>query len=363
MIPEGTKPEQVTPQQVREVIEQVARYKVHASLSNNTVGKGIGYAGTTISQVLSGKYAGDVRQIVIDLDAWLEQRQKVDATPRTTDYVPTQVALEIKTVADTAIVLKTIGLVYGPTTSGVGKTMALEAIARETPGSIMITIEKVSASVSGLLTSIAEQLRIGTGPNQQMMFARIKEKFRNSGRLLLVDQIHNLCHAKNDRPFFVLCDLIDATGAPQLWCGTSDIVAYLDNGERKGRETLAQIRRRIGIARDLMERTRPGAGGGGEPLYTIDEIRKIFGRGKMRLASDAAQYLCKLANHPDSGALGTCRNIVDMAVLMNESGRGETVLTQQMLRGAHRLLCSDGRFDLIEHKIEESQPTLKMKVG
>jgi len=143
-----------------------------------------------------------------------------------------------------------------------------------------------------------------------------------------------------------------------LWSGTTDLVAYLERGQARGHEPLAQIRRRIGIARNLAERADGGDGGGpddGEPLYSVDEIRRVFARGKMRLAPEAVRYLWLLANLPDSGGLGTCRNLVVMATKVNESAAA--TLTEAMLRGVHRLLVSTRDYGLLQARMrEQTQP-------
>ncbi len=150
-----------------------------------------------------------------------------------------------------------------------------------------------------------------------------------------------------------LADLFDATGAPQLWCGTSNVVQYLQRGQANGRDSLAQIRRRIGIAGDLGERTRSDDGGPGEPLYTLDEIQRVFASGKMRITPEAMRYLWQLANTPDSGALGTATNLVSMAVAINE--RTATALTAEMLRTAHRMLVSRASFAAVEQSMHEPE--------
>jgi len=110
--------------------------------------------------------------------------------------------------------------------------------------------EKMISTAEELLRAIARQMRITEG-SRRLLYYRIKEALSGTPRLLIVDQIHNLCGACDDRALYVLADLHDATHAPQLWCGTTDVVAYLDRGQAKGREPLSQIRRRIGICRDL----------------------------------------------------------------------------------------------------------------
>jgi hypothetical protein len=333
------------------------------AISVGQIAKAVGYARSTIYQVLAWKYAGDWREVVLDLDRWLDDQQKADAAPRPTQFVLTEVAREIKTIADAAIQLRTIGLVYGPDTSGIGKTMTLQAIQAEKPGSILITIEKVQANTSGLLYAIARELKISTGHPNRYLFEEIKSKLNGTPRLLMIDQIHNLCGAKDDRPFYILADLFDATGAPQLWCGTSDIIAYLDRGQAHGREPLAQIRRRIGIRRDLMERTRErGDGGKGQALYSIDEIRRIFASNKIRLSPDGAKYLWMLATLPDSGALGTCKNIVVLATAVAEL-RGEAVLTGEMLRAAHRELVNSRTFADLDQRLAAERPMTYARIA
>jgi hypothetical protein len=156
----------------------------------------------------------------------------------------------------------------------------------------------------------------------------------------------------------MLTDLWDKCHSPQLWCGTSDIVQYLNRRQARGEFTLAQIRRRIQINHDLMERTRRGDGNPGEPLYTVEEIRKIFSRNKMRLATDAALYVCALACIEDSGAIGSAANLVRAATAINEP-RGATVLTADMLRSMHRMVLGSNRYQLQLAQLEEYTATLR----
>ncbi len=59
-------------------------------------------------------------------------------------------AREIEMVLNTTVALGTIGLIYGP--AGTGKTMALEALAKEKPGSILITITTTKINAAGVAT-------------------------------------------------------------------------------------------------------------------------------------------------------------------------------------------------------------------
>jgi len=361
MIPDGILPDAVTDEMAQQVVQAILDYISDSGMSRSAVAKSMGISPTTLGLVLSLNYRGSQQQILIDLDLWLESQLRRDAAPKVSSFVWTKVAEEIRTVGDVASTLKTIGLVYGPESAGMGKTLALHAIASVKPGSIYVSVEKMNATARGLLSAIAKAMKICPA-GTHYTYVKIKAQLAGTSRLLMIDQIHALCGAHpGDKPLYVLADLFDATGAPQLWCGTSDIVAYLQRGQMNGREPLAQIRRRIGIARDLCERTRPGDDGPGEPLYTLDEIRQVFARGKMRLTPDAVRYLWSLANAPDSGALGTAANLVAMATAINE--RNATALTGDMLKAAHRLLVSRNTFTAVEQSMHEPAPARQARVG
>lgn len=358
MFPEGTKPEAVTQETAAEVVKKVGAYRDRTGRTYASIARSIGVASSTLSAVLKGSYPGRWQEVILDLDRWLDGEVKHEAAPKPAEFVMTTVAQEIMTIADAACTLRTIGLVYGPDSSGIGKTITLRAIAAEKPGSLLITIAKprsARSSPSGILRQIADAMHLkgayGSGIGSYL-FEHIVEKLKDTPRLLMIDQIHSLCDVRpDDAPFFTLMDLYDATNSPQLWCGTRDIVAYLNRRIGQGKETLAQIRRRICPQRDLMARTR---GDGGDPLYTLDEIRQVFAKNKIRLAPDAAQYLMRLANVPDSGALGMCVNLVRMATILVER-KGATVLTAEHLRQAFRFLVADEACQLVEAQMDQER--------
>jgi DNA transposition AAA+ family ATPase len=336
MFLEGKDAASVTDDDWKQVAHEVRLYMKARHLNNNDVARAIGHSPTTISELLNCKYKGEWREKLLDLDRWLDQQLKADKAPATTQFVWTEVAREIQTVANLVVQLRKIGLVYGPDTSGIGKTQALRALNLEIPGSVLITCTKVEASAYGLLRSIARGLRISDRGRNTTLYQQIKAKLCNTPRLLMIDQIHNLRAAKDDRPLYVLADLYDETNAPQLWCGTADMVAYLRRGQSKGDESLAQIRRRITYVRDLMQRTRDARDGGrGEPLVTIDQIREMFAKNKIRLTRDGEKFLWSLCQIPDSGAVGTCANLVLIATIIAEE-RSLPSIDAKLLKAALR---------------------------
>lgn len=369
MIAEGTDPTKVTDEQCGEIIALVKAFAEKHTISQAAIGKAIGMKGSTISEVLSGKYRADPRAILLQLDAWLEREIKHLNAPTTTQFVWTSVAEEIRTVARTVEQLNTIGLCYGPDTSGIGKSMAARAIHEETPGSIFITVDKVHATRSGLIRTIAKAIwpgktdrwvqRCGT------IYDQIIEKLHGSRRLMIIDQIHNLRFTKGDDPFYTLADIYEATDrAPQLWLGTADIAAYFNRRSAKMDESLAQIRSRITITRDLMLRAMPkDSGGRGEPLFTVEDVRQMFARNKIRITPDGIRMLWQLACVPDSGSLRVCRNVVQVATIVGMH-RAQTTISDTDLWAALRDCVQAGTYSDLRERIETSDgDTRRMKVG
>jgi DNA transposition AAA+ family ATPase len=370
-IAEGSAPEDVTREQAEAVIQNVIDFMAasNGAVTRAGVARDLGIAPTTLGSVLNRRYPASASGIVIELDRWLEMAEKRAAAPKVDNFVWTRVAREMQAAAGAAATLPTIALVYSGRSSGVGKTMALAAIAEETPGAILVTIEKMNATSAGLLRSIWRAMGGGErGIHGRTLYEAIKGKLRGSSRLLLIDQIHNLCSkSEDDKAFYVLCDLFDATGAGQLWCGTSDLLGYFHRGIARGREPLTQISSRIGIQLDLLDRVDGGGTGGGgaggslgEPLYGVEEIRKIFASNKMRLTPEAIRSLLLIANAPENGALRTALNVARLARAINA---GADALTDAMIAAAHRMTLSRARYAAQADRMEAIVPLAAARAG
>jgi hypothetical protein len=368
MFTDGKDAASITEEEAKLVIQQVELYLQskraaktgQPELSRKDVARAIGVSAGVVSEVLKMTYKGDWRTVILHLDRWLDLQLKTDAAPTATPFVWTEVAREIETVARLVTQLRKIGLVYGPDTPGIGKTMCLEALNQVLPGSVLITCDKAHANPTGILRSIARALRAGDTGTNRMIYDRIVAKLSQTPRLLMVDQIHNLRHATDDKPFYYLTDLWDRTRAPQLWCGTADLVGYLRRGKARGDESLAQIASRVTYVRDLMQRTmNENDGGRGEPLVSLQSVIEMFGKNKIRIAADAARFLWALACIPDSGSLRCCTNLVQIATITAEQ-LGLTLIDTRLLKAALRDSVQGETFSSL---VQATGDFLKRKAG
>jgi len=355
-ITEGTPLEGVTEEQIQLVADDVRLFCRQHDIKLKALASAVGYGHATVSEFLAGKYAGARAAVAIGLQQWLIEEESRRARPATTQFTWTNVALQIKSVANYCLDFKKIGLVYGPDTAGIGKTTSLLAIHQllGPRRSSLVTIDKVDANPTGTLKKICQAMHMNDSGSCKNRFDRIREKLAGRSHLLLIDQIHNLRGAKDDKPFYILADLYDATKTAQLWCGTADLVEYLNRQRKKhGDESLAQIRRRIFPCVDLMEMLATGGPDGrGQPLVDVGQVVEMFGKNKLKITAAAARWLCGLINRPDTGGVGLCEQLVEYATMLGEMSQAKSI-DVPLLKQAMRHGITSIRADLLIHEVAE----------
>lgn len=368
MIAEGTDAAQVTEEQIATVAQDVDLFRKAHKVTTEQIARAIGYdSGGVISEFIKGSYRGNKAKIAIELESWLVEEEHRRSRPETTQFVWTNTALEIKGVCGYALDKRKIALIYGPDASGVGKTMALRAIRQQMGArrSTLVTIDKVDANPTGLLKKILQAMgKDPTGSNNQKQ-ARIVEHLTGRNHLLMIDQIHNLRGAKEDKPFYILADIYDATNTAQLWCGTADLVTYLDRQQRRNAdESLAQLRRRIFPRVDLMAGLRDGGkdGGGGKLLVTVDQVLEAFAKHKLKLTTRAARWMADLCNTPDSGSFGLASQLFEYAEFLAEM-RNLPSIDLPVLQEALRSGFSATRAEALMSEVEDGRSKRMAKVG
>ena len=333
----------VTREQVGRLVVAVNAQLTERGLSQGELARRVGVAASTLSAFLAGEYAGDWRTLALCLDRYFEQLSLTESGDREWESVQTGISDEIFSVA--RMVLQRgacIGLVHGD--SGVGKTTALRMVERKTPGGVFVSAGTAKARMRGLLIDIgwAMHRRIAERTLAET-FNRTVDALRCHCRLLIVDEIHKYCG--RDDCFDMLRDLVDNSGVPQLWVGTTDLIRYFDRKIGQGREPLSQIRRRILVARDLGELADAEGG-----AFSTAEIRKLLAAGRCKLDTPATRYMVQLANLRGEGGLGLVKNLYITASMIATRAK-TTLITADMLRNAHAFQASRRTRQMVEAKL------------
>lgn len=368
MIAEGRDAGSVTAEEIEKIAADAEVFRRVHRITKQAMAEKLGYSPGVIVEFLKGTYKGNNGQVAIDVDAWIDDEERRRSQPELTQFVWTNVAIEIRATATYCLDERSIGLVYGPDTSGFGKTTALAAIHQSLGPrqSGFAAFDKVDANITGVLRKLCQSLHVDDKGSNKQRFDRLVKKLaiedRRAGSetgkkfIFLLDQIHNLRGAKEDRPFYVLADLFDATRTAQLWCGTADIAEYLQRQRRRGDEPLAQIRRRIFPSVDLVQAlSSPEYGGSGGPMcVNAEQVREMFAKHKLRLTPGAIRFAVQLANEPDSGSIGLLVAIVKYASL-RASLMDRAIIDVDLLKDALSRGLTQGRAEVLLGKMGERQ--------
>lgn len=277
---------------------------------------------------------GDDDELRIKVNSWLEQdARRRGSAPGRTALVMTEPAKQLMNAARLAQYEETLVLVIGPT--GVGKTTVAEVIVDRTVGAIYARAGHYCKSAAGLRNRLAELLncnkRVRIAKDPRHVVDRIFDKLRESHRLLVVDQAHEL----TDDGLRFLFELKDRTGIGVLCLCTCDLWHRI---QAEADEDHGQLFSRVGAVIEIGEMKGDGRGMG-QPLFTRSEIVQLYQTPKVRLTDDAVGYLFVVANTLGKGSLRRCGELVSRAVrrATNEAGGAESVtITAELLESTER---------------------------
>ena len=224
-------------------------------------------------------------------------------------FVATRLAEAIFDIAQYAIKRRRMAVFLVP--AGSGKSMALNALEIETPGAILITVTRSRGTVKSFLQLWARQLNLNETGRTEDIQDRIIGAHHGTNNLVLVDEAHKLSVAALD----VLREVWDQAHIPIVMAATPCLYQTITSrrvGSQQS-ELMDQFYSRVGMFRDLSHLENP-ATGKTEKLVTIDDVRKVFARGHVRLSRNGADFLCKLANTTGAGGMRVCKDLVQLVV-------------------------------------------------
>lgn len=288
------------PEQTEQVRQDFIAFTRENNISHKTVSRALGggFSKSTISLWLSGKYDGDVDRVTRAINQWMEDEAVARAFRRPDGFVETEVVTKMLAAMKMARTQGTMALIHGP--AGVGKTMTAEAAATVFQGSIYVRVMQATRRGPGLIAEIATLLGLSTRNSGWRVQKSVIDELKGTNRMLIIDEVHQL----HEKGYEAVRDLHDAAGIPIILIGTVDACKHVTDITQH----FGQFSSRIAVRCDITEEAlRPNSP---KPLFSLDEVMRVFDGGKVRLSRDGGRYLQMIANVPGLGGLRICDRIM-----------------------------------------------------
>lgn len=288
------------------------------SYTQKAIADRIGVSDTAISLFLKGKYEGDVPKLikkVVDLINAVTSRER---RIRNKPYIETTVAKAIGDLITQTISFSQeggegkIGIVVGD--GGHGKSVCLQEYAKAHQNAIYIEMHAAMTSKS-LFARIAchERVKEGDDGSLDSIAERLISNLRPREVVIIIDEASGVTVKQLDQLRTVL---VVSAKCPLILAGNQHLATTVtQDTSRRGFETLDQFTSRLMKIMDLDAMTAEKDGGG---LYTVEDIRKLYQYGGIRLTPDAIKALRRICLCRRTGRLRTCGHII-VALLTAES--------------------------------------------
>jgi DNA transposition AAA+ family ATPase len=295
------------PDQVRLFVETVKKFVTDTGISQTALAQEIGVSGTALSQFLAGKYPGKIESVVKGLAEFINRSCRRSRRSKEPDYVETTVAKRILAAIRVTEQFTTphegrICLIVGD--AGHGKTKCLQQYAKVNPLATYVKLcDKMSAAA--MMSRIAEALKLDADGGLKKLVDDLTKELRQREVTIILDEAAGLDVGRLN----LLRQVIVENGCTLVLAGNTHLLKTLNESSmRRGNECLDQFRSRMLMALNLDEMAKDTPKDGG--LYGVEDIRKLYADGGIRLTGGAEGLLMSIARCPLTGRLRTCSVIV-----------------------------------------------------
>lgn len=195
------------------------------------IAREVGISATTLSQWMSGTYAGDNPGVEAKIRRWFDNveaaRAAAGAMPAAPGFVETPSAARTLAALRYAQVAGDIAVVYGG--AGMSKTTSIREYARRAPNVWHATMTPASAGVVTCLEEVAEAVNAnGAAGGAARLHRAICRRVAETGGLLVIDEAQHLSVAALDQ----IRSIHDATAVGVALVGNESVYARMTGGNR-----------------------------------------------------------------------------------------------------------------------------------
>lgn len=332
----------------RDIIRAVELHMKATGLSQSDVAEAVGQSPTYVNNVLTESPSippATRDRILRDLNNWLEREARAREAQRPDDFVRTRVAERLIALAERLTERADMAIAFGP--AGIGKTTTAQAIAAEIRTAVLVTAGYDTRTPKMLVNQLYLAVSRRGRPRGRITLESVIERLRMPSRvhtrnLVVIDQAHQL----PDSAWSVLMELHDKAQCSILLVGTIDLRARsrTDDDEEFG-QLSSRVGMRVNLAPELSGSLAPGAKSRTN-CFTVTDIRRLFAHSKLKLHSDAARMLARIANTRRGTLRRVCR-LFDWAEVAARQAGVDTI-TVEHIRAAGELVEEDFELPAVE---------------
>lgn len=311
---------------------------------------GVGFSRPTLTQLLNGKYTGEVeakvRRILVHMDNFEASSNRIEPTFIDSPIVVQRMMRTIRLAHGDAV----IAVIVGP--AGCSKTSCMKAAHREIPASVYVRCLKPARSMSAFVNLLLKSL--GKGITQTTTLGKLMEIIeilKGSGRLLLIDEAQHL----SKEALEVVRDIHDEAEIAIVLAGTMHLYGSIDDTD-KGSQFYSRASSICNLGDLLLPEEGPQGQRRSRVMYTVEDVIRICGAGRLRFTGDAIEMLYTLANTPSMGAMRTCQRPVRNVARV--PGITEREISADDLWGAMREIKSASYQEISETRVANAAQTL-----
>lgn len=303
----GRIPNELTDENIRAAVDALKKFIEENGFKQGQVAKMLGVSAAKLNQFLQLKYTA--RKGIYELvnkSHWLiesySQKKKIEQT----GYVETHVAKQIAALITRTEALSgaegRIGLIVGD--GGHGKSICLQQFSKANLNTIYIQLDDTMRS-KAIFAAVADSLYVNSSGLLESVKARVEDALQNRHVVIMLDEASGLRVKELNQLRQVI---VVKCHCPLILAGNNDLLkTVMQPKTHRGCESLDQFTSRLSYILNLDEAASEKSGGG---LYAIEDIRKLYEHGGIRLTGRAVNALKKICMSPRSGRLRTCSNII-----------------------------------------------------
>jgi len=298
-------PEQVTGEEIQRIKASLKVFMAEHNLSGGKVAERLGVSRSMIYDFLGTGYKGDIRKLINRIVNLINSVDRKARGHKQGSFVQTTVAKRIGTLITQAEAFSvdegTIGLIIGD--GGHGKSVCMRQYAGANKNTIYVVLDNTMSSTS-IFAEIARRVKVSAVGSMSKVVSRIIEAIKCRNLIIMLDEASGLTVKQLNQLRQII---VVKSRCPLILAGNSDLLkTVMQQTTKRGYESLDQFTSRLMAVLNLDELASDKDG----PLYTAEDIRKLYEYGGIRLTSDAVDTLKRICKTPKSGRMRTCSHVI-----------------------------------------------------